>query len=408
MAEIILHKDNDNSATTVPNRFIDDYMANANGEFVKIYLYLLRCMNSQDCSFSISKAADKLNHTEKDIQRALKYWEKMNLLHLEYAQDKSIAGIYFLESAAIQDADDAVPLKKASPARSYAAGYEIPQPDSASVTSAAASMTESHTVPADPTTARHSAQPVSALPAKSKASPQTEPLTRKTSYTADELKAFREKEEIQELLFVAESYLTRPLTSTDIQTLLSWYDDLGLSTDLIVYLMEYCIAGGHSSLHYMDKVAVNWKQEQIQTVEQAKRSAQKHSKLHYAVLKALGIQGRSLVPAEFAYNEKWNKEYGYGQDMITEACSRTILAIHQPNFEYADRILTNWKRQNLKTPADIRKADEVFRAAKTAERVRAAALKNTASKAAANRFNSFPQRTYNMDQLEAELLNTAR
>lgn len=359
MADITLHKDNDNSTTAISNRFIDEYMTNANGEFVKIYLYLLRCMNSPDCSFSISRAADKFNHTEKDIQRALKYWEKMNLLQLEYDADKSIAGIYFLDSEAEPKKDDTVPLKKAAPAPSIKAPAAVsPEP--------------------------------------------------KSLYSADELKALREKEEVQELMFVAESYLARPLTSTDIQTLLSWYDQLKLSTDLIVYLMEYCIAGGHSSLHYMDKVAVNWKNENITTVEQAKRSSQTHSQLHYAVLKALGIQGRSLIPAECSYIEKWSKEYGFGQDMITEACSRTILAIHQPNFEYADRILTNWKRQNIQTLSDIQKADEAFQAARAA-RPRTASSKGTSGKpAVSNRFNSFPQRTYNMDELEAELLNTAR
>ena len=167
--------------------------------------------------------------------------------------------------------------------------------------------------------------------------------------------------------------------------------------------MEYCIAGGHSSLHYMEKVAINWKENNIETVEQAKRSVNTHSKLHYAVMKALGIHGRSLIPAESAYIEKWSKELGFGQDIITEACSRTILTIHQPNFEYADRILLNWKKQNIRTAADIRKADESFQAAKTAE-------KTVRRTAAANRFNSFPQRTYNLDQLnqlEAELLNSA-
>ncbi|MEY8391660.1 DnaD domain protein [Lachnospiraceae bacterium] len=362
MADITLHKD-DNATTTIDNRFIDQYMTEANGEFVKIYLYLLRCMNSPDCSFSISRAADKFNHTEKDIQRALKYWEKMNLLQLEYAQDNSIAGIYFLESeaAAVRE-DDSVPLKKtAAPVRKTA----------------------------------RTADELTAAP------------VRRTAYTADELKAFREKEEVQELMFVAESYLARPLTSTDIQKLLFWYDGLSFSVDLIVYLMEYCIAGGHSSLHYMDKVALNWKEEQIKTVEQAKRSSQTHSQLHYAVLKALGIQGRSLIPAEFAFISKWSKEYGFGQDMITEACSRTILAIHQPSFEYTDRILTSWKRQNIKTPNDIHKADEAYQAAKAAERTRTVSSRTMTGKSfASNRFNSFPQRTYNMEQLEAKLLNT--
>lgn len=349
MEKITLHKDNDYSTTAISNRFIDEYMTDANGEFVKIYLYLMRCMNSPDCSFSISKTADKFNHTEKDIQRALKYWEKMNLLQLEYAPDKSICGIYFLDSEETPAKDDSVPLKKAS-------------------------------------------------------APE-----QKADYSADELKAFQEKEEIRELMFVAESYLKKPLTSTDIQTLLSWYDRLGLSADLIVYLLEYCIAGGHSSLHYMDKVAVSWKEENIKTVEQAKQNVQAHSQLHYAVIKAFGIQGRSLVPAEFSYIEKWSTEYGFGAKMIAEACSRTILSIHQPNFEYTDRILANWKRQGIQCADDIKRADAEFQAARATERTHAAAARIVSAKPApANRFNSFPQRTYNMDQLEVELLNTAR
>lgn len=360
MEEITLHKENECSTTTISNRFIDEYMTNANGEFVKIYLYLLRCMNSPDCSFSISKAADKFNHTEKDIQRALKYWEKMNLLQLEYAPDKSIAGIYFLESEKIPDKDDSVPLKKASASPSIIG------------------------------------------------SNKTVATGQKNSYTADELRKFQEKEDIRELMFVAESYLKKPLTSTDIQTLLFWYDRLELSADLIVYLLEYCIAGGHKSLHYMDKVAINWKAENIQTVEQAKHNTQSHSHLHYAVIKALGIKGRSLAPAETAYIEKWKQEYGFNEELITEACSRTILAIHQPNFEYTDRILSNWKHQNIQNAEDVRRADAAFQAAKTTERTHAAQRNGAAKTVTPNRFNSFPQRTYNMEQLEAELLNTAR
>ena len=142
----------------------------------------------------------------------------------------------------------------------------------------------------------------------------------------------------------------------------------------------------------------------IATVEQAKRGSNTHSKLHYAVMKALGIHGRSLIPAESAYIEKWSKELGFGQDIITEACSRTILNIHQPNFDYADRILRNWKKEGIRTSSDIKKADESFHAAKSVKPAKAQAPKT----AAANRFNSFPQRTYNLDKLEAELLTAAR
>ena len=71
---ILLKRDSSMAATYVPNTFIDKYMTHADGEFVKIYLYLLRCMNSPDTPFSISGTADKFDHTEKDVRRALKYW----------------------------------------------------------------------------------------------------------------------------------------------------------------------------------------------------------------------------------------------------------------------------------------------------------------------------------------------
>ena len=93
MANIKLHSDSPVSATSVSNTFIDEYMSDANGEFVKIYLYLLRLMNAPQASFSISSIADKFEHTEKDVKRALAYWERMHLLQLEYDNDKNLTGI---------------------------------------------------------------------------------------------------------------------------------------------------------------------------------------------------------------------------------------------------------------------------------------------------------------------------
>ena len=74
-------------ATIVSNRFIDEYMAEANDAQLKIYLYLLRMMNAGR-TFSISGIADAFNHTEKDVMRALKYWEKCKVLSLEYDKER--------------------------------------------------------------------------------------------------------------------------------------------------------------------------------------------------------------------------------------------------------------------------------------------------------------------------------
>lgn len=55
----------------IPSSFIDNYLADANGEFVKVYLMLLRM---KDEAKSLSDIADALSCTEKDIERAIAYW----------------------------------------------------------------------------------------------------------------------------------------------------------------------------------------------------------------------------------------------------------------------------------------------------------------------------------------------
>ena len=66
--------------TLVPDIFIDTYMVEANGEYVKVYLYILR---HQPEKITIGGIADALNYTEADVQRALKYWRKAGVLAAE-------------------------------------------------------------------------------------------------------------------------------------------------------------------------------------------------------------------------------------------------------------------------------------------------------------------------------------
>ena len=54
MNTITLHMENRADNTAVSNYFIDTLMPQANGEFVKIYLYLLRCVSAGHISLSVS------------------------------------------------------------------------------------------------------------------------------------------------------------------------------------------------------------------------------------------------------------------------------------------------------------------------------------------------------------------
>ena len=81
--------------THVPNTFIDTYMPQANGSFVKVYLYLLRQMTDVSPTLTIESMADMLSNTEADILRALRYWEKQGILSIRES-DGQISEISFL------------------------------------------------------------------------------------------------------------------------------------------------------------------------------------------------------------------------------------------------------------------------------------------------------------------------
>ena len=356
MANINLYSDNETSATSVSNIFIDEYMSDANGEFVKVYLYLLRQLNAPEPSFSISAIADKFEHTEKDIKRALSYWERMQLLRLEYDTEENLTGIRLLDTHS----------KK-----------ETPLP-----TASAAPVPAAEIAKAEP------------LPVQA-AEPQEK------YYSADDLKKFREQETVAELLFIAERYLGRMLSQADLNAIFYWYDELKFSTDLIEYLIEYCVNNGHTSIHYIKKVALGWHDSHVTTVEQAKLATTQYSQSNTVVMKSLGITGRVLVPSEISYIEKWKNEYGFSLELISAACQRTIQTIHQPSFEYTDSILTSWKKNGVTSPEDIAKLDDAH--AKRKKAVTAPPIRGVSK----NKFNNFEQRSYDYDQLEKMLLTTS-
>ena len=66
MNSIHLHN-NQTAATAIPNRFFDDYMPKANGEFVKVYLYLLRCISDTNIVLSINGIADNRQNSSPSL-----------------------------------------------------------------------------------------------------------------------------------------------------------------------------------------------------------------------------------------------------------------------------------------------------------------------------------------------------
>ena len=414
MTAINISSDIATSFTTVSDIFIDQYMPKANGEFVKVYLYLLRATGSGAGIATISEIADHFSNTEADIVRALNYWASEGILQVQTGADGQITGINLcsLAVSGIQAAQN----NKSNLQNSV--GNNIAQSNLQNnvVNNTAQNNLQNgvvNNVAQNISTADSQVQDSVVEKLKNQAADKAAPSQKE--YTLDEIKEFRKNPDISELFFIIETYLKHTLSSTDTNMVLYWLDELHFSTDLVEYLVEYCITKGHSSLRYMNKVALGWADAGIKTVDQAKDDAAAHSQIYYSVMKALGITGRNLVDSEMSLINKWVGEYGFDIELVKAACSKTISAIQKPSFEYTDSILTNWRKKDVHTLKDVEVLDANFAKANKATgsgSSQGANAANISSKPKSNnsnsknKFNNFNQRNNDYDKLEKLFLNS--
>ncbi len=328
--------------TPVADAFIDNYMAAASGEYVKVYLYILRHQKEED--LSLEQIADALNHTEADVKRAVNYWQK--------------AGV--LES-----------LQENIPVKEKQSNWQID-------------------VEVTPASAKETAAAQAPVPAP--------------TYSAEQVSRLNKDEEFSQLLYIAQKFLNKAFTPRDCQVFAYLYDTLGMNIALLEYLAEYCAQNGHTSVRYLETVALSWHEKGIRTAEEAQEYSTSYTKDAFAVMKAFGLNSRKPAVPEQKLMEKWFKDYGFDRDLVLEACSRTINAIHTPSFQYADSILTDWKKAGVKTLADVKGMD-----ARRAERANSAAKRfqsygNAVNNAPNNRksnnqFHNFKQRDTDYDAL---------
>ena len=411
MTAINISSDIATSFTTVSDIFIDQYMPKANGEFVKVYLYLLRATGSGAGIATISEIADHFSNTEADIIRALNYWASEGILQLQSGADGQIMGINLcsLSVSGMQAAQSNIQSAVADNAAQNNLQNGV-------VNNATQNNLQNGVV-------NNAAQNIStadirmqdSVVEKLKNQATDKPAPSQKEYTLDEIKEFRKNPDISELFFIIETYLKHTLSSTDTNMVLYWLDKLHFSTDLVEYLVEYCITKGHSSLRYMNKVALGWADAGIKTVDQAKDDAAAHSQIYYSVMKALGITGRNLVDSEVSLINKWVGEYGFDIELVKAACSKTISAIQKPSFEYTDSILANWRKKDVHTLKDVEVLDANFAKANKASATGSSQSTNAANgsskpksnnSSSKNKFNNFNQRNNDYDKLEKLFLNS--
>lgn len=347
MPKISFPKSTASGYTFISNEFITNYMVDANGTFVKVYLYTLYAHTQQKLNLSTENIAETLHLLESDVVHSFKYWQNQGLLEL--TENENELTIEFLPC--------------------------VPKPD--------------------PTTL---IQPKNER-APAKNSVQTIKLESRPEYSPEELAIYQQQPEIHQLFIIAQQYLGRMLSPSDLSIIYSFYDWLRLSPEIIELLIEYCVSNNHRSLRYIEKVALSWAEEGIETAEQAKERLKVFNKEYRTIMKEFGIARREPTPVEIQFMKKWLKSYGFDLKIIAEACKKTMLATNNPSFQYADRILTDWHEHKVKNLKDVEMLDKAFAQKKAISDQNKLAKKDDYHKTP-SKFVNYKQRDWDFDELE--------
>ena len=204
----------------------------------------------------------------------------------------------------------------------------------------------------------------------------------------------QDNNDISFVISIAEKYIERMLTPNDEQLILYLYTKAGFSPDLILELYEYCASQGKKQYRYIEAVASAWIKNGIKSSDEAKTASDVYITNYKAVVNEFGIN-RQLGQSEKDYIDKWSRNYGFDINIIKKACSKTLLTIQKPDFKYTDKILQAWHQKNIKSVSDLEALDNNF--SKTSkDKSKAYQTPKTN-----NKFNSFSQRNYTTEELDA-------
>ncbi|MCR4605666.1 MAG: DnaD domain protein [Eubacterium sp.] len=345
--------------TSVPNDVILHYIIRANGEHVKVYLYLLMACQYPGLTgqVSVESLADRLECTERDIVRALRFWEREGLLSIS-GDGENIDGITLHDlDTEVYDSD-----------RTFV-DTQVPH------LKVLKNQPEERMIPED----------------------DSIPIPERTDYSEDVIDALTRDKEMKKTLNAVEKALKNPLSQTHMQLVMYLVCDLGFSSELVSYLYELAASRGKTKPRYIETIAINWAKKGITTPEEAKEESSEYSGKYLIIRKALGIH-RDLAPAEKEIIDGWS-EYSFTQDILEEACRRTVLQTGDTNLNYVSKILASWYASGVRMYSDIEKVDDDYKKKKASEpRTNPRARTRTPSR---NAFQNFKQRDYSDEDYEA-------
>ena len=307
-ADIFLHR------TKVENLFISEYLPDAPGDYVKVFLFGL--MYAQyNITPDRSEVSKLLGLSEEELEEAWIYWETRGLVKIIREKDENN-----------EDVSSIVFVRKVEELYGRMA-EEAPaeQPESAET-----------------------------------AAPEDVPL-----YVSiddmdfdDAVSSKLIDKRLRELYDKYQVTTGRTISRQEISKIEDAVKVYGIEPDIFSFAIDYCADLEKYSIDYIFKVALRWTEDGCRTVEEAKRLLDKHSRrndYYRKVFRALGFN-RLPAPADREIMDRWFDELECSIGEVLDACAASA-GLRDPNLRYVNKVIENRRLEkggvNTKLAAEI-------------------------------------------------------
>ncbi|WP_305768254.1 DnaD domain protein [Candidatus Epulonipiscium viviparus] len=322
------------SFVSIPSWFLETYLTKMQPQHLKVYLFL-QASNQKDKSINIEAIASNLEMTQSEVQSSLQFLNQKDIINVSTTNSDHFEITFNTHEPAISMVTKE-PIKNTQITKTTLSHFE-----------------------------------------------------NKPIYTPEEIDRYMEADSsAKELLRTAENYFGRPLSFPEASTIMSLYDWLNMSLDLIYFLLEYCANNQKTDVRYIEKVAVNWCEIKITTIEEAQMQIAA-TKQYYNILSEAGISTSKINYNHQNMINDWLEKFSIM--VIYEACKVMTLQASNPSLNYLNQILTTWHEKGVQTVEDAQAVIADYQNNKPRK------PKNTNNKV--SRFNNMLSRTYDYDEL---------
>lgn len=288
--------------TRVENLFINEFLPDAPGDCVKVFLFGL--MYAQyDQQIDSRTMALTLGITEKDVDNAWKYWEAKGLVKLSGEKDGGIEEIEFIRQIDLfygKTIEDTYPVadEERKPVHTASSG---PASDSEAI---------------DP--------------------PED---------TDDSAEAIIEKlinRQLRDIFRKYETLTGRTLSTYEAGKFTDSIKVYNIEPDVLDFAIDYCVGIDKTSADYICKVALRWTEDGAKDVLTVKQMLDKRSKRNDAYRKVFSELGFNRLPnpSDREIMDRWFDELGCTLKDVLEAC-KAAGGMREPHLRYVNKVIEN-------------------------------------------------------------------